>query len=82
MAVRVEATFLVASAPEAYSFWASIIRRVLLVGVAVLGGRPIRSRKEGGADMLGGCRGFDGVVGGLGVGRLMGVVCAEVDRGW
>ena len=55
MAARVAPTLVVARSPVAYSFCASSIRSVLLVGVAVEGGRPIRLRKEGG-----------GIVGGWG----------------
>ena len=53
MALRVEETFVVLRAPVAYSFWASMIIRVLSAGEAVEGGRPIRARKDWGG-MVGG----------------------------
>lgn len=40
------------SLPEAYSFWASMMMRVLSVGEAVEAGTPTRERKEAALDMI------------------------------
>ncbi len=52
MAERVDSTLTVRRAPLAYSFCASMIRRVLSAGVAVDGVTPMRERKEDG-DIVG-----------------------------
>ena len=67
MAPRVEETLVVVRRPEAYSFCASMIMRVLSVGVAVEGGTPMRARKDCGAEDM--VREVRGVELGVGVGK-------------
>ena len=52
MALREVGVFEQASLPSAYSFWASIMIRVLSEGVAEDGGTPTRERKDGALDIV------------------------------
>ena len=69
MALREDAALVTLSLPSAYSFWASMMMRVLLLGVAEEGETPTIWRKDWTA-IVGDTRGFVGCVRDAGFGRM------------